>query len=654
MAINAEQLNIILAARDKEFTKAMDRSQKRVERFAKKSQKNLSNTGESFKKLSSAAKRLAPVLAAAFGVQAIRGSIEAASEIDKLSRLAGVSVERFQLLAATSKQFGVEQEKLADILKDVNDKFGDFTQTGAGPLADFFENIAPKVGLTSAAFADLSSDAKLGAYISALEDANVSQSEMTFYMEAIASDSTALVAAFQNNSSAIKEMEIRAKELGFVLDKETIEKATKAKQEIGLMSQVISSELSQALIDIAPLLVSASQGFASLVSDFSTFFRVMNSGMKYSDDFVAGLVSEAVQAGNLTKELEALSEANNKLRTEGLEGRPHMTPDLVEAYEDAVKALEDALNAPQAALDLQAETAEKVRLAAAAALASAQDEVDAAKESARTKEIGAKAAERERIEREKQALMDRILAPYAETGFTTEAVAAREEAQRLGKEFEVAETAASRILNPIKKIAPAIEDTRSELQKMIDQMIKASPYLESLGFDAENLHSVMQTVEGSMESAFMAMVDGTMSTKDAFRSMASDIIKELYRVLVVQKMVSAVSGFIGGTFGASPAITGAASGRSVNAGQPYVTGEHGREIFVPSSAGRVLSLAQSKSAINGGGDGVVVNQTINVSTGVQQTVRTEIKQLMPQIAESAKSAVVDAKRRGGSYGRAFS
>jgi len=27
---------------------------------------------------------------------------------------------------------------------------------------------------------------------------------------------------------------------------------------------------------------------------------------------------------------------------------------------------------------------------------------------------------------------------------------------------------------------------------------------------------------------------------------------------------------------------------------------------------------------------------------------------MPQIAESAKSAVVDAKRRGGSYGRAFS
>jgi hypothetical protein len=67
----------------------------------------------------------------------------------------------------------------------------------------------------------------------------------------------------------------------------------------------------------------------------------------------------------------------------------------------------------------------------------------------------------------------------------------------------------------------------------------------------------------------------------------------------------------------------------------------------------ILSVPQTKAALSGG-DSVIVNQTINVSTGVQQTVRTEIKSLMPQIAESAKAAVADAKRRGGSYGRAFS
>ena len=51
--------------------------------------------------------------------------------------------------------------------------------------------------------------------------------------------------------------------------------------------------------------------------------------------------------------------------------------------------------------------------------------------------------------------------------------------------------------------------------------------------------------------------------------------------------------------------------------------------------------------------GTTINQTINVSTGVQQTVRTEIIQLMPKIAETTKLAVLDAKRRGGSFSAAF-
>jgi len=53
------------------------------------------------------------------------------------------------------------------------------------------------------------------------------------------------------------------------------------------------------------------------------------------------------------------------------------------------------------------------------------------------------------------------------------------------------------------------------------------------------------------------------------------------------------------------------------------------------------------------GGQVVVNQVINVTTGVQQTVRAEIMGLMPQIQEASKAAVLDAKRRGGSFAGAF-
>ena len=64
-----------------------------------------------------------------------------AKEIDNLSRLANESVESFQKLTYASKPFGVEQDKLADILKDVNDKVGDFITTGQGGMVDFFKKI---------------------------------------------------------------------------------------------------------------------------------------------------------------------------------------------------------------------------------------------------------------------------------------------------------------------------------------------------------------------------------------------------------------------------------------------------------------------------------------------------------------------------------
>lgn len=53
------------------------------------------------------------------------------------------------------------------------------------------------------------------------------------------------------------------------------------------------------------------------------------------------------------------------------------------------------------------------------------------------------------------------------------------------------------------------------------------------------------------------------------------------------------------------------------------------------------------------GDTIVLNQTISVSTGVQQTVRNEIYQMMPQIAAVSKAAVLDAKKRGGHFAQTF-
>ncbi|MFH4293729.1 hypothetical protein WAJ58_21515, partial [Acinetobacter baumannii] len=81
---------------------------------------------------------------------------KASKELEIQARLANSNTLEFQEWAFAAKKVNVEQDKLSDIMKDVNDKFGDFMQTGGGEMADFFEKIAPKVGVTAQQFKGLS------------------------------------------------------------------------------------------------------------------------------------------------------------------------------------------------------------------------------------------------------------------------------------------------------------------------------------------------------------------------------------------------------------------------------------------------------------------------------------------------------------------
>ena len=165
------------------------------------------------------------------------------------------------------------------------------------------------------------------------------------------------------------------------------------------------------------------------------------------------------------------------------------------------------------------------------------------------------------------------------------------------------------------------------------------------------MQDVAQRGIRSLEDAMVDLISGTRSAKDAFADMARSIIRDIIRMQVQQNITqplnTAISGFFnpvgGGGGGGGKAIGGA-----VQAGKPYMVGERGAEMFVPNQSGAIVPNNRL-----GGGNGVIINQTINVSTGVQQTVRAEISQLMPQISQATKAAVMDARRRGGSFSAAF-
>jgi len=173
-----------------------------------------------------------------------------AAEIGRMADLAGVSAEQLQYLAAGSKTVGIEQEKLADILKDVNEKFGDFFSTGAGPLADFFENIAPKVGVTADEFARLSGPEALQLYVDSLEKAGVSQQQMTFYMEALASDASALTPLLRNSGAAMRAFGDEARDTGRIIDNDTIEAGRRLEKMFEDAQESIQNKMITSLIGL--------------------------------------------------------------------------------------------------------------------------------------------------------------------------------------------------------------------------------------------------------------------------------------------------------------------------------------------------------------------------------------------------------------------
>lgn len=628
MAVTAEQLNIILSAKDKQFNDALKRSQRQVDFFAKKSQRQLSKTATSFNGLGRAAKLLGPVLAGAFSVRAISNTISATAEIGKLADIAGISAVELQRLSIASRTVGINQDKVSDIIKDVNDKIGDFLATGAGPMADFFENIAPKVGVTADSFRDLNGADALQLYVNSLDKANVSQAEMTFYMEALASDSTALIPLLRDGGKQMKLLGDNAQSAGRILSNDAVAGAREAEEKFAILSDTVKTKLTTALLDhqdeigfvvdfltetVIPKISQGIKALESLIPDYTPKFMDAND--------IKDSVAEFQKFPKIMSRINAAEAAYQAALDRDDQKQAALFKDRLEyAKADLLLAKRRAaLDPPKTSIEL---TEGKVT-GGTKPTTTETDEQRAARLAA--------AADAAQKARDAYASFLGIISP-------TDAAL-----MDYAANVEMINQAQSAFGLSTDQATFALEQNRLSLQRTQDEI--------------SGMANVTDALANGLDATFMAALDGAASMEDAFRSMAQDVIRQLYRVLVVQQLVNAAMG----VFGFTPApqggyvrAPGKASGGTVRAGSPVMTGESGRELFVPEQNGRILSPAQSRGALAGGGDGVTVVQNINVTTGVQQTVRAEVLGLMPQIAEVSKAAVLDAKRRGGTFAGAFS
>ena len=174
--------------------------------------------------------------------------------------------------------------------------------------------------------------------------------------------------------------------------------------------------------------------------------------------------------------------------------------------------------------------------------------------------------------------------------------------------------------------------------------------IEAFNQKMADQQSIANTIKSSMEDAFMGIVSGTMKAKDAFKSMAASVISELFRIMVVQKMVNSILGVFG--LSGTGAVAAPITVPSANGGG--YTGYGARSGGVDGKGGFLSVLHPDETILDHtkgqGSGGVVVNQTISFGSGV---TRAEVQSMIPKIVDATKAAVLDARKRGGSYGSAF-
>jgi len=216
-------------------------------------------------------------------------------------------------------------------------------------------------------------------------------------------------------------------------------------------------------------------------------------------------------------------------------------------------------------------------------------------------------------------------------------------------------------LEEVKVIAQApwympLIDGFKKFGTAIDTVIEKMPVID------QALEQFTQQAMNNFTQAFTDAVTGAKNFGEAMKGLAKSVVDSLIKMLVqyyiTKPLFDAISGgisgaFSGGTAGASGGGTGNFAGNFNGGG---FTGYGARAGGVDGKGGFPAILHPNESVIDhtrGQGAGVVVNQTINVTTGVQQTVRAEIANLLPQISNAAKAAVADSKMRGGGFSKAM-
>ena len=198
---------------------------------------------------------------------------KADAEMAMLAMRAKVGIENFQIFSYAAEQLGISQDQLGSIFADVQEKLGEFSATGGGGAADFFDALKNNTKLTDDQIKAFSKTLQGKDGVEAvqmlkdkLDDLGASSQEQRFVFESLASDLTNLMPLFSEGGAKIEEYGKALQDAGVIKSKEAIQQSqilAAQTQAINLQFQGAKTQLvsgfTPALVDVAGALFGTSK-----------------------------------------------------------------------------------------------------------------------------------------------------------------------------------------------------------------------------------------------------------------------------------------------------------------------------------------------------------------------------------------------------------
>lgn len=311
-----------LSLNSAKFDAGLKKTGSELDRFGKKTKgaaaivssamSTVGNTGVgAFKSFAlGATAALAPILSITAALNTAKAALSDFDNLGNKAKMFGVDVERLQELRFAAEQSGMAVDNFDTALRRFIRRSSEAAK-GTGAAKDAFKELGIELHDNTGRLKD--SHDLLGEVADALQRVPNQADKLRLAFKMFDTDGAAMVNVLANGSAGLDEFARKARDLGLVVDRELIARTQEMKSEFDTATKVIDLNFKQALVNLAPILVST----ASLASDIAAAVR------RIVDAFteLEGKSTNALDEQMRTLGLERLEVENEILRLQGEQGR---------------------------------------------------------------------------------------------------------------------------------------------------------------------------------------------------------------------------------------------------------------------------------------------------------------------------------------------